>query len=110
MSKKKDKNKKKDENKYPKESISFKHDKEGLKIYVNIYNTNNLANQGSNAGVKQKASEGSQNLTGKDGENASQGGQIADKGSQNANQFGQVAKNGGKNKIKDAKNKPGSSE
>ncbi|MMZ56515.1 hypothetical protein D1872_184100 [compost metagenome] len=94
----------------PKESISFKHNKDGLKIYINIYNTNNLANQGSNAGVKQEASEGSQNLTGKDGDNASQGGQIADKSGQNANQFGQVAKHGGKNKIKDAVSEPGSSE
>ncbi|MGM0852795.1 MAG: hypothetical protein ACQEWI_09330 [Bacillota bacterium] len=60
-----------------------------------------------NAGVEQTASEGSQNLTGKDGENASQGGQIADKGGQNANQFGQVVKDGGENTIEDADNEPG---
>lgn len=87
--------------------VSFKHDKDGIKIYINIYNTNNLANEGGNAGVEQTASEGSQNLTGKDGDNASQGGQNADKGGQNANQFGQVVKDGGENTIDDADNEPG---
>jgi hypothetical protein len=87
--------------------VSFKHDKDGIKIFINIYNTNNLANEGGNAGVEQTASEGSQNLTGKDGENASQGGQIADKGGQNANQFGQVVRDGGENTIEDADNEPG---
>jgi hypothetical protein len=104
----KDKKRKKDNNKKEsKEDISFKHDKDGLKIYINIYNTNNLANEGGNARVKQKASEGGQNLTGKGGENAGQGGQIAEKGGQNANQFGQIAKKGGENEIIDAINEPG---
>jgi hypothetical protein len=98
-----------DDKRESKEGISFKHDKDGIKIYINIYNTNNLANEGGNAGVKQKASEGGQNLTGESGENAGQGGQIAEKGGQNANQFGQIAKNGGENEIIDAINEPGAS-
>lgn len=80
-------------------NISFEHEKEGLKIIINIYNTNNLANEGGNAGVRQTAYEGGQNVTGKGGENASQGGQIAGKGGQNANQFGQVSKSEGENEI-----------
>ncbi|WP_078410070.1 hypothetical protein [Priestia abyssalis] len=105
-----ERNKMKSESNGPKEEISFKHEKDGLHIHINIYNNNNLANEGGNAGTKQHASEGGQNLTGKNGEIAGQGGQIAEEGGQNANQFGQVANKGGENKIKDAENEPGASE
>lgn len=50
-----------------------------------------------------------ENTVGENGENAGQGGQIAEKGGQNANQFGQIATKGGKEKIKDSENEPGSS-
>lgn len=98
-----------DDNNEPQAGVSFEHDKEGIKIIINIYNTNNLANDGGNAGVKQDVSQGGQNTVGENGENAGQGGQIAEKGGQNANQFGQIATKGGKNKMRDAKNEPGSS-
>jgi hypothetical protein len=80
-----------------KEGISFKHDKDGLTIYITIYNNNNLANQGGKAGTKQAAETGGQ-INGQ-GQNANQGGQIAKKGGQNANQEGQIAKNGGENDL-----------
>ena len=100
----------KNEQNESKEGISFKHEKDGLHIHITIYNNNNLANEGGNAGTKQHASEGGQNLTGKNGEIAGQGGQIAEDGGQNANQFGQIATEGGENKIKDAANEPGATE
>jgi hypothetical protein len=80
-----------------KEAISVKHDKDGLTIYINIYNNNNLANQGGKAGNKQAAETGGQ-ING-EGPNANQGGQIAKEGGQNANQEGQIAKNGGENDL-----------
>lgn len=109
-SNKDERNKMENGQKEPKEGISFKHEKDGLHIHITIYNNNNLANQGGNAGTKQHASEGGQNLTGKEGEIAGQGGQIAEKGSQNANQFGQIATERGENKIKNADNEPGATE
>lgn len=69
--------------------VVFKHDKDGLSIYITIYNTNNNANEGSEAGLKQ-AKEGGQ-ISGKGGQNANQGGQIAEKCGQNANQDGEVS-------------------
>ncbi|SHO45490.1 hypothetical protein [Anaerocolumna xylanovorans] len=74
----------------PDNGIVFKHDKDGLSIYITIYNTNNNANEGSEAGLKQRASEGGQ-ISGKAGQNANQGGQIAGKCGQNANQDGEVS-------------------
>lgn len=62
MGSNKENRKEMNDDKEPKEGISFEHDKDGIKITINIYNTNNLANEGGNAGVKQTASEGSQNL------------------------------------------------
>ncbi len=69
--------------------VVYKHEKDGLSIYITIYNTNNNANEGSEAGLKQRASEGGQ-ITGKGGKNANQGGQIAGNCGQNANQDGEV--------------------
>lgn len=80
-----------------KDCIEIKHDKFGLKIYITIVNNNNLANEGGNAGLKQKAQTGGQIVAGKNGKNANQGGQIAGKCGQNANQNGRVkSKNCGK--------------
>lgn len=80
-----------------KKCVKFQHDKNGLKIYITIINTNNLANEGGNAGLKQKAKTGGQISAGKSGKNANQGGQIAGKCGQNANQDGRVkSKNCGK--------------
>lgn len=76
--------------KRPDSGFVFKHDKEGLSIYITIYNTNNNANEDSEAGLKQRASEGGQ-ISGKAGQNANQGGQIAGKCGQNANQEGEVS-------------------
>ncbi|HWP79914.1 MAG TPA: hypothetical protein VN446_04670 [Candidatus Acidoferrum sp.] len=67
------------------EGIVFKHDKEGLSIYITIYNTNNNANEESEAGLKQEAETGGQ-ITSEGGQSANQGGQIAEKCGQNANQ------------------------
>jgi hypothetical protein len=75
---------KEDNNNYDDMKISFKHDKDGLSIEINIYNYNNLANQGGKAGNKQEAETGGQ-ITGQGGQNANQGGQIAEDGGQNAN-------------------------
>lgn len=80
---------KKDAEKQPEDGFVFKHDKNGLSIYITIYNTNNNANEGSEAGLKQKAETGGQ-ISGKAGQNANQGGQIAEKCGQNANQDGEV--------------------
>jgi hypothetical protein len=71
------------------DNVVFKHDKDGLSIYITIYNTNNNANEGSEAGLNQRASEGGQ-ISGKEGQNANLGGQIAEKCGQNANQDGEV--------------------
>jgi hypothetical protein len=60
--------------------------KNKLKIYIIIYNTNNLANEGGNAGLRLKAQTGGQIAAGERGKNANQGGQIAGKCGQNANQ------------------------
>jgi hypothetical protein len=70
--------------------IVFKHEKEGLSIYITIYNTNNNANEGGEAGLKQKTESGGQ-ISGPKGKNANQGGQIAGRCGQNANQDGEVA-------------------
>lgn len=75
------------------DGVCVKHDKSGVSVYVNIYNTNNLANEGGNAGLKQDAENGGQ-ISGAAGENANQGGQIAAKCGQNANQEGQVESQG----------------
>lgn len=71
------------------DKISFKHDKDGLSIHITIYNTNNNANQRSEAGQIQKAETGGQ-ISGKKGQNANQGGQIAEESGQNANQDSEV--------------------
>lgn len=71
------------------EGVVFKHSKDGLSIYVTIYNTNNNANQESQAGLKQKSETGGQ-ISGHRGQNADQGGQIAENCGQNANQDGSV--------------------
>lgn len=71
------------------DGIVIRHGKDGLYIYINIYNTNNNANEDSEAGLKQKAETGGQ-ITGECGSNANQGGQIAGKCGQNANQDSQV--------------------
>lgn len=71
------------------ENVVFKHDKDGLSIHITIYNTNNNANEGSEAGLKQRAETGGQ-ISGKEGKNANQGGQIASKGGKNANQDSEV--------------------
>jgi hypothetical protein len=81
------------------EGIHFKHKKHGTSIYLTIYNNNNLANDGGNAGVKQSAETGGQ-IAGKGGENANQGGQIADECGQNANQDGKVKSRGCGQKAK----------
>ena len=73
--------------------VVFKHDKDGLSIHITIYNTNNNANEGSEAGLKQKAETGGQ-ISGKGGKNANQGGQISGKCGQNANQDGEVSAKG----------------
>lgn len=57
---------------------------------MHIYNTNNNANEGSESGLDQRASEGGQ-ISGKGGQNANQGGQISGKCGQNANQDGEVS-------------------
>ncbi|GFZ31678.1 hypothetical protein CSC2_22040 [Clostridium zeae] len=82
-----------DDKKIPEEGVTIKHDKDGISIYINIYNVNNLANQGGNAGVKQAAETGGQ-ISGKSGQNANQGGQIAEECGQNANQDGEVESEG----------------
>ena len=69
--------------------IVLKHEKDGLSIYITIYNTNNNANEDSEAGLEQKAETGGQ-ISGERGQNANQGGQIAEKCGQNANQDGEV--------------------
>ena len=69
--------------------IVFKHDKDGLAIYITIYNTNNNANEGSEAGLKQHAENGGQ-IAGPKGQNANQGGQIAGTYGKNANQDSEV--------------------
>lgn len=74
----------------PYNSVYYRHEKEGLSIYITIYNTNNNANEGSEAGLKQIAKEGGQ-IAGKGGRNANQGGQIAGDCGQNANQDGEVS-------------------
>ena len=71
-------------------NVVFKHEKDGLSIHITIYNTNNNANEGSEAGLKQKAETGGQ-ISGKGGQIANQGGQIAGKCGQNANQDGEVS-------------------
>ena len=76
-----------------KNGVVFKHDKDGLSIHITIYNTNNNANEGSEAGLKQKAETGGQ-ISGKGGKNANQGGQISGKCGQNANQDGEVSAKG----------------
>ncbi|MDF2804365.1 MAG: hypothetical protein K0S61_4270 [Anaerocolumna sp.] len=81
--------------------VVFKHDKDGLSIYITIYNTNNNANEGSEAGLNQRASEGGQ-ISGKEGQNANQGGQIAEKCGQNANQDGEVASENCGSRLVDA--------
>jgi hypothetical protein len=77
------------DDKQAEEGIIFKHEKDGLSIFITIYNTNNNANEGSEAGLKQKAETGGQ-ISGPKGRNANQGGQIAGKCGQNANQDGEV--------------------
>ncbi len=77
------------EDKKPENGIEIKHDKGGLAIYITIYNTNNNANEDSEAGLRQIARESGQ-ISGERGQNASQGGQIAGKCGQNANQDGEV--------------------
>ncbi len=57
-------------------SIVFKHDKDGLAIHITIYNTNNNANEGSEAGLKQKAENGGQ-IAGKCGKNANQDSKVS---------------------------------
>lgn len=76
-----------------KNAVVFKHDKDGLSIHITIYNTNNNANEGSEAGLKQKAENGGQ-ISGKAGKNANQGGQIAAKCGHNANQDSAVSAEG----------------
>ena len=82
-----------DSNKQSESKTVFKHDKDGLSIYITIYNTNNNANEDSEAGLKQKAETGGQ-ISGQRGRNANQGGQIAGNCGQNANQDGEVASEG----------------
>ncbi|MEL7654605.1 MAG: hypothetical protein AAGU75_01710 [Bacillota bacterium] len=72
------------------DGVVYKHSKDGLSIYITIYNTNNNANEDSEAGLKQKAETGGQ-ISGHKGENANQGGQIAGNCGQNANQDGEVS-------------------
>lgn len=69
--------------------VAFKHEKDGLSVYITIYNTNNNANEDSQAGLKQKTETGGQ-ISGPKGQNANQGGQISGKCGQNANQDGEV--------------------
>jgi hypothetical protein len=69
--------------------VVFEHSKDGLSIYITIYNTNNNANEDSEAGLKQEAETGGQ-ISGLKGRNANQGGQIAGNCGQNANQDGEV--------------------
>lgn len=69
--------------------VVFEHSKDGLTIYITIYNNNNNANEDSEAGLKQKAESGGQ-ISGLKGRNANQGGQIAGNCGQNANQDGEV--------------------
>ena len=71
------------------ERVVFKHGQDGLSIHITIYNTNNNANEGGNAGLKQEAETDGQ-ISGEKGKNANQGGQIAGKCGQNANQDGEV--------------------
>ncbi|MFB5661147.1 hypothetical protein [Alteribacillus sp. HJP-4] len=82
----------KSKRKKTRKNLTYKHDLDGFRISINIYNTNNNANQGSSAGVKQKATQGGQNSSGKKGKNANQGGQITGKKGQNANQDGITVK------------------
>lgn len=93
-----DRKKPDDDKKKPDKSVCIKRDEDGLSICINIYNTNNLANQGGNAGFKQKAENGGQN-SGSDGQSANQGGQIAEKCGQNANQDGEVESQGCGSKV-----------
>lgn len=86
------------------EGIKIKKKKDGLKIYIKIKNINNLANEGGQAGTKQKAETGGQN-SGNKGENANQGGQITGKCGQNANQLGTVHSKGCGNCDKHKKDK-----
>ncbi len=70
--------------------VVFKHEKDGLSIYITIYNTNNNANEDSQAGLQQAAETGGQ-ISGHKGQNADEGGQIAGNCGQNANQDSEVA-------------------
>lgn len=79
-----------DTNEESKEDVVFKHDKDGLSIYITIYNTNNNANEDGQAGLKQEAETGGQ-ISGGGGQNANQGGQISGKCGQNANQDSDVS-------------------
>ncbi len=82
-------NSKHNTDKKPEESVVVKYDKCVPAVYITIYNTNNNANEDSEAGLKQKAQEGGQ-ISGERGQNANQGGQIAEECGQNANQDSEV--------------------
>lgn len=88
-----------DNKKEVQEGIAFKHEKDGLSIYVTIYNTNNLANQGGHAGCFEQRAEGGGQINKNVGTNANQGGQNAINGSKSANIESQFANGNGRSGI-----------